>query len=76
MDQAQDERQELQDVRDRFFEFLWNYSEYINAEAQPEANTPGSSIDDASATFPYRCVAFVDIAPLCVFAGAILTSVA
>lgn len=49
-----DERQELLEVRDRFFEFLWNYSEIVNEEHQNEINTPGSNTEESAATFPYR----------------------
>lgn len=49
-----DERQELQAVRDRFFDFLWNYSEYVNSEEQDGVNTPGSSMQEPAMIFPYR----------------------
>lgn len=53
-DDGIDERQELLDVRERCFDFLWNYSEYKSEEH--EVNTPGSSIEESATTFPYRCV--------------------
>lgn len=49
-----DERLELQDVRDRFFDFLWNYSEYVNQDMQNDVNTPGSGMEESATIYLYR----------------------
>ena len=49
-DTAVDEQQELQDVRERFHDFLWHYAEATRHQAD---QTPDSN--EAEVTYPYRC---------------------
>jgi hypothetical protein len=63
-DTAVDELQQLHDVRERFYDFLWNY-EVALAQAD---ESPGSS--QAETSFPYRCAAArIPAIPQCDEAG-------
>jgi hypothetical protein len=50
------EVQQLQDIRDRFFNAIWNYSVVVDKEtSQTTSVASNPSSDNAPAIYPYRC---------------------
>lgn len=53
-----DEVAQLDDIRRRFAEFLWNYSEYATTSqttSEPGSAAPSGSNAGAATVFPYQC---------------------
>ena len=53
---ALNELQQLQNLRKRFFDVLWNYSVIVDPEtSHPTSVTSQTGAQAAQAIFPYRC---------------------